>query len=1451
MNNLYIKFSLLFFVFCSLCGSLLGQTVTPVNPSTSTSPDGSITVDWYENLDKRIIFNGIPQPVDKLYFINLDEGTYSLVYQVGLESMNIWIESGSEIITLSAEGSSGYCESSGDDSKVGIRSVVFHEISKISESNDSYSDYTLISTPVVVGDSYQLSVKITSSNNKGAYARAWIDWNGDGEFNDSDGSFDLGSVNKNKTNKVTSISPFITIPNNAKIDDLRMRISVRHRKPISDPCLTSFKGEVEDYTLNVKSSLPTAICQDRTIQLDATGNANITGADINNGSSAASGIVSLVASKTKFDCSNIGPNDVTLTVTDNNSQVSTCTAIVTVEDNTAPNVITQDLTVKLGASGTANIVTSQIDNGSTDKCGIASMTLDISSFDCSNVDGSVSNDFALNYDGNDYVIIPDASELRITGNMSIEAWFKMDSNPGDWVRVVGKGASGPRNYGLWYHPNGIFLFQQYGSDAVSVTFNHVVSPGQWYHMAATKQVGLAKLFMDGVLVASANGGTNPATSSDPLTIGYAGYHAHHKGQIDEVRLWNVARTDQEIADNYNIGLSGSENGLVAYYNMEEGQGISLTDVSGNNHNGSLQEFTHSTVWSSSSTTLEGGAGNEVTLTVTDVNGNVSIGTAIVTVEDNVKPVAICQDITVQLDGSGSVSITAEDIDKGSTDNCTIASLVIDQTDFTTAGDNTVTLTVTDASGNFSTCNATVTIVDDDVPSTASININNQDASVGTIPDSLVQNVLVTGCLIAENVDYTGDQTNGIGYFEQGDSDFPLSSGVILSTGAVGNAIGPASRLGHDANGGLDFDSNNQDSDLSILAGTNPKFNYWGNIVGWNKPYYDAQVLEFDFIPAGNKLEFNYIFASEEYNGYACSNFNDGFAFILSGPGIDNDTGLSGQNIALTESGDQVSINNVYKNQCEDCPDNSEFYVEEIGGHSIAFDGRTKILTAKADVTSCETYHIKLIVYDRNDQGYNSAVFLEAKSFKSNEVIVENRIDGIDGDNEIMYRGCDKSYISFTRKEGLDKEYPFHITIGGTAQNGIDYYQVTEDGTKIGNFPEDVNFSIGQSEIKLFYMASNEVSGSKNILFEVLRGCPCSTDDDDYFKKSIEIIDIARIEAEAISNVTCKGGDPVSTIIIKLADELVPTDYLYAIDGGVFQEDNKFQGAFAVGDHVVTIKDKFSCGSEDITINIPEATDLTANAGIGFEMCEKDSKTLNGTGGIDYLWTCDKSAGLNDMDVTSSTPNISPDLIADTYTYTLTVSDGISGLCESSADVVVIVKPTPTIDDLDADKLEICSGNKINLTARVSNVNTPSYKWTPDAEISGFSEGLSVTVQPNSTVLAPRTFTFTVTEDICSASQSISGIKVNPNPTVSLNSNESNLCSNGSNGEISVIAIGGTPKLSAPEYTYSWSPNSNSSNVAAALAPNLYTVTVIDSKLCEAKLDIEVKAKPNPIGIFFK
>ena len=105
------------------------------------------------------------------------------------------------------------------------------------------------------------------------------------------------------------------------------------------------------------------------------------------------------------------------------------------------------------------------------------------------------------------------------------------------------------------------------------------------------------------------------------------------------------------------------------------------------------------------------------LTVTDVNGNTATCSANVEIENDNPPVAICQDITIQLDANGDASITASDVDGGSTALAGIQDLSVDISAFdcSNIGDNTVILTVTDNLGDMATCSAIVTVEDNIIP----------------------------------------------------------------------------------------------------------------------------------------------------------------------------------------------------------------------------------------------------------------------------------------------------------------------------------------------------------------------------------------------------------------------------------------------------------------------------------------------------------------------------------------------------------------------------------------------------------------------------------------------------------------------------------------------------------------------------------------------------------------
>jgi uncharacterized membrane protein len=154
-------------------------------------------------------------------------------------------------------------------------------------------------------------------------------------------------------------------------------------------------------TITVEDNIaPVAICQDVTVQLDATGNGSTTATAVDNGSSDACGIASLVLSQTAFVCSEVGANTETLTVTDVNGNVTTCTATITVEDNVAPVAICQDVTVQLDATGNGSTTATAVDNGSSDACGIASLVLSQTAFVCSEVGANTETLTVTDVNGN-------------------------------------------------------------------------------------------------------------------------------------------------------------------------------------------------------------------------------------------------------------------------------------------------------------------------------------------------------------------------------------------------------------------------------------------------------------------------------------------------------------------------------------------------------------------------------------------------------------------------------------------------------------------------------------------------------------------------------------------------------------------------------------------------------------------------------------------------------------------------------------------------------------------------------------------------------------------------------------------------------------------------------------------------------------------------------------------
>lgn len=183
--------------------------------------------------------------------------------------------------------------------------------------------------------------------------------------------------------------------------------------------------------------------------------------------------------------------------------------------------------------------------------------------------------------------------------------------------------------------------------------------------------------------------------------------------------------------------------------------------------------------------------------------------------------------------------------------------------------------------------------------------------------------------------FTGGLASGIG----------IDEGIVITTGTATDAEGPnSSGSTTTSNGG----SNN--ALLDGLVGTTTT---------------DATVLEFDFTTDSGDLFFNFVFASEEYNEFVNQGFNDVFGFFVDGV-----------NIALIPgTSDPVSIDNV------NLGSNPGLYNDNDGGaFDLEYDGFTDVFTAEALGLSAGSHTMTIAIADVGDQGWDSAVFIQAGTF---------------------------------------------------------------------------------------------------------------------------------------------------------------------------------------------------------------------------------------------------------------------------------------------------------------------------------------------------------------------------------------------------------------------------------------------------------------------------------------
>ncbi|HMQ59570.1 MAG TPA: T9SS type A sorting domain-containing protein [Flavilitoribacter sp.] len=133
---------------------------------------------------------------------------------------------------------------------------------------------------------------------------------------------------------------------------------------------------------------PTAVCRNATVQLNAGGTASLAAGDINNGSTFPCGLLSMTLNRTSFGCGDLGPNTVTLTVTDINNGSRQCSATVTVQDPVNPEIGCNNITITINGGETVAINPADL-AAAMDNCGIADLQASLSSVDCEDVDSVI------------------------------------------------------------------------------------------------------------------------------------------------------------------------------------------------------------------------------------------------------------------------------------------------------------------------------------------------------------------------------------------------------------------------------------------------------------------------------------------------------------------------------------------------------------------------------------------------------------------------------------------------------------------------------------------------------------------------------------------------------------------------------------------------------------------------------------------------------------------------------------------------------------------------------------------------------------------------------------------------------------------------------------------------------------------------------------------------------
>jgi len=559
-------------------------------------------------------------------------------------------------------------------------------------------------------------------------------------------------------------------------------------------------------------------------------------------------------------------------------------------------------------------------------------------------------------------------------------------------------------------------------------------------------------------------------------------------------------------------------------------------------------------------------------------------------------------------------------------------------------------------------------------------VNNAVNAVDGVP-----NILLGGGVTYSGLVFSGNNSQIGGFTCNGNCNLGISSGLVIGTGNVNGSDGPNNSAGFSLGPPAGID-NTTDPDLDLLTASDLN---------------NVARLEFDFVPTGDSITFNFAFGSEEYPEYSNDPlFNDVFGFFLSGPGIVGPFQNAAVNIAVLPNGLPITINNVN-------PFNNAQYYNTNNGNAIQADGFTDVLTAFANVECGETYHIKIVIADAFDDLWDSWVFLEANSFESNQLALNYVTPVIPSSGGGILEGCSSAELNFSRTGNLNQSYTIQHDLSGSATLGSDY---------VLN-PSSWTFQPGQTDlsIEINALADGIVEGNEQIILTYLaNGCVGSD--------VVQMIEISELLPLSVSNFD---------VVIPCNEQAVLTPMP---SGGT----GLYEYSWPDGSHLnsLTVLDPFdnqvvdliisdTCGVESITVSAAitfiQQDDLALDVvNFGAPFCgEIISLSATGSGGLppySFSW-------FTDSNLLSSSSSLNLQLVSDS-----SISVTLTDQCDAQISFDTIVAPQVEIlgVNLGNDIIGDCLTEILLSSVVTPNYGGLLYQWNYDGDMESSAPTLEIT-----------------------------------------------------------------------------------------------------------------------------